>query len=82
MPGNPATTVGTGALATLVAFAAGHFIYQYGNETLGFAIGILAMVPLGAASFVAWRRTGKAWANALFWTVAGLWLVMLAMAAK
>jgi hypothetical protein len=82
MPRHPATTVGTGALATLIAFSAGHFTYQYGNQTLGLVIGMLAMVPLGVASLVAWRRTGKAWAKALFWTVAGLWVVMMAMTAK
>lgn len=73
----PTVTMAAGSIVTLAAFATGHFIYQYFNQTLGFVIGVLALVPLGAAAFQAWRATGKTWAKILFWTVAGLWIAML-----
>ena len=74
---SPALTVTTGAIVTVAAFVAGHFLYESGKETVGYAIGVMAMAPLALSALIVWRRTEKIWPKALFWVVVVLWAAML-----
>lgn len=72
-----AITITAGAVGTLAAFVAGHFLYEAGSQQVGYLLGVMAMAPLALAALQVWRKSGVKWAKILFWVVAILWAAML-----
>ena len=73
----PAFTIAIGALLTVGAFVIGHFLYEGGNQRIGYTLGMVAMAPLAVSALQVRRVTGKTWPNVLFWAVVGLWAAMV-----